>query len=135
MEEEEAEVEQEQEAEQEEEEEEEEDEEFYFRSNTREALVNKRVRGRGREDKMKVRKDPRNPLTGVFATHSPMRPNLIALTRCKIMAITDHIIEIEAIDAIDGSPVIDIKCYIPGSPQESEVRVPEWVKVNREDTH
>ena len=81
------------------------------------------------------RKDPRNPLTGVFATHSPMRPNLIALTRCKIMAITDHIIEIEAIDAIDGSPVIDIKCYIPGSPQESEVRVPEWVKVNREDTH
>ena len=81
------------------------------------------------------RKDPLNPLTGVFATHSPMRPNLIALTRCKIMAITDHIIEIEAIDAIDGSPVIDIKCYIPGSPQESEVRVPEWVKMNREDTH
>jgi len=81
------------------------------------------------------RKDPRNPLTGVFATHSPQRPNLIALTRCKIMAITDHIIEIEDIDAIDGSPVIDIKCYIPGSPQESEVRVPEWVKMNREDTH
>ena len=74
------------------------------------------------------RKDPRNRLTGVFATHSPQRPNLIALTRCKIMAITDHIIEIEDIDAIDGSPVIDIKCYIPGSPQESEVRVPEWVK-------
>ena len=74
------------------------------------------------------RKDPRNPLTGVFATHSPMRPNLIALTRCKIVAITDHIIEIEDIDAMDGSPVIDIKCYIPGSPKESEVRVPEWVK-------
>jgi len=74
------------------------------------------------------RKDPRNPLTGVFATHSPMRPNLIALTRCKIVAITDHVIEIEDIDAIDGSPVIDIKCYIPGSPKESEVRVPEWVK-------
>ena len=74
------------------------------------------------------RKDPGNPLTGVFATHSPVRPNLIALTRCKIMAITDHIIEIEDIDAIDGSPVIDIKCYIAGSPKESEVRVPEWVK-------
>ena len=74
------------------------------------------------------RKDPRNPLTGVFATHSPVRPNLIALTRCKIVAITGHIIEIEDIDAIDDSPVIDIKCYIPGSPKESEVRVPEWVK-------
>jgi tRNA-Thr(GGU) m(6)t(6)A37 methyltransferase TsaA len=77
------------------------------------------------------RKDPRNPLTGVFATHSPVRPNLIALTRCKIVAITGHIIEIEDIDAIDDSPVIDIKCYIPGSPKESEVRVPEWVKNNR----
>ena len=77
------------------------------------------------------RKDPSNPLTGVFATHSPRRPNLIALTRCKIVAITGHIIEIEDIDAIDDSPVIDIKCYIPGSPKESEVRVPEWVKNSR----
>ena len=79
------------------------------------------------------RKDPRNPLTGVFATHSPVRPNLIALTRCKIVAITGHIIEIEDIDAIDDSPVIDIKCYIPGSPKESEVRVPEWVGLKTED--
>ncbi len=62
------------------------------------------------------RKDPGNPLTGVFATHSPARPNLIALTRCKIDAITGHIIKIEDIDAIDGSPVVDIKCYIPCSP-------------------
>ena len=41
------------------------------------------------------RKDPQNPLTGVFATHSPRRPNPIAQTLCKIVAITDHIIEIE----------------------------------------
>jgi tRNA-Thr(GGU) m(6)t(6)A37 methyltransferase TsaA len=73
------------------------------------------------------RKDPGNPLTGVFATHSPLRPNLIAFSRCKIIAITDPIIEIDEIDAFDGSPVIDIKCYIPGSPKESDVRVPDWV--------
>jgi len=73
------------------------------------------------------RKDPRNPLTGVFATHSPRRPNPIAQTLCKIVAITDHTIEIEEIDAYDGSPVIDIKCYIPGSPRGSDVRVPGWV--------
>ena len=80
------------------------------------------------------RKDPRNPLTGVFATHSPVRPNLIALTRCKIVAITGHIIEIEDIDAIDGSPVIDIKCYIPPSVGDEGVRLPDWVNVNREDS-
>ena len=74
------------------------------------------------------RKDSRNPLTGVFATHSPLRPNLIAQTLCKIVVISDNIIEVEEIDAYDGTPVIDIKCYIPGSPEASDVRVPDWVK-------
>ncbi len=78
------------------------------------------------------RKDPNNPLTGVFATHSPQRPNLIALTRCKIGGIIGNIIEIDDIDAHDGSPVIDIKCYIP--PDDEAVRVPGWVRMNREGT-
>lgn len=73
------------------------------------------------------RKDPRNPLTGVFATHSPQRPNLIGLTVCKIISIQDGLIEIEDIDALDGSPVIDLKCYIPGSVRDNDVRVPDWV--------
>jgi tRNA-Thr(GGU) m(6)t(6)A37 methyltransferase TsaA len=71
------------------------------------------------------RKDPSIPLTGVFATHSPQRPNLIALTLCKILSIEGHKIQIEDIDAIDGSPVIDIKCYIPES--VVNVRLPDWV--------
>ena len=73
------------------------------------------------------RKEPGNPLTGVFATHSPRRPNLIALTLCKIESIVGNIIHIEEIDAYDGSPVIDIKCYIPGAVPDAEVRLPEWV--------
>ena len=73
------------------------------------------------------RKDPQNPLTGVFGTHSPLRPNLIGLTRCKIRSIKGRCIEIEDIDAFDGTPVIDIKCYIPDSPSESEIRLPSWV--------
>ena len=80
------------------------------------------------------RKDPRNPLTGVFATHSPLRPNLIALTRCKIVAITKNSIDIEEIDAYDGSPVIDIKCYIPASVEDKDVRLPDWIKAHREET-
>ena len=73
------------------------------------------------------RKDPQNPLTGVFATHSPQRPNLIGLTVCKIISIHGGSIEIEDIDALDGSPVIDLKCYIPGSVADKDVRLPDWV--------
>jgi tRNA (adenine37-N6)-methyltransferase len=73
------------------------------------------------------RKDPSNPLTGVFATHSPRRPNLIGLTRCRIVAIDGNRIAIDAIDARDGSPVIDIKGFIPDDPPLADVRVPGWV--------
>ena len=74
------------------------------------------------------RREKQNPLTGVFATHSPARPNLIGLTRCEILSITGNRIVIDDLDALDGTPVIDIKCYIPGSPEASDVRVPDWVK-------
>ncbi|MFC1585817.1 TrmO family methyltransferase [Fibrobacterota bacterium] len=50
-----------------------------------------------------------NPLTGVFATHAPVRPNLIGITRCKIISIENNIIEIDEIDAYPDSPVIDLK--------------------------
>lgn len=73
------------------------------------------------------RKDETIPLTGVFATHSPLRPNLIGLTICKIKSIRKRQIEIEDIDAFDGTPVIDVKCYIPDSTSGSEVKVPDWV--------
>ena len=73
------------------------------------------------------RKDPANPLTGVFATHSPKRPNLIGLSRCRITAIEGSLIRIDAIDARDGSPVIDLKCFIPDAQPPVDVRVPAWV--------
>ena len=53
--------------------------------------------------------NPDNPLTGVFATHSPVRPNLIAMTRCKIISVKDNVIEIESIDAFPDTPVLDLK--------------------------
>ena len=73
------------------------------------------------------RKNQQNPLRGVFATHSPLRPNLIALSVCKILSIEDTTIFIEKIDALDGSPVIDIKCFIPSSDLGSDIRLPDWV--------
>ena len=50
-----------------------------------------------------------NPMRGVFATHSPVRPNLIAMTRCKIISVKDNVIEIESIDAFPDTPVLDLK--------------------------
>ncbi len=55
------------------------------------------------------RGNPDNPIRGVFATHSPVRPNLIAMTRCKVIAVRENVIEIEGIDAFADTPVIDIK--------------------------
>ncbi len=73
------------------------------------------------------RKDPKNPLMGVFGTHSPARPNLIGITRCRITDITGRTIGLAEIDAFDGSPVIDIKGYIPNDPPLTDVFVPDWV--------
>ena len=55
------------------------------------------------------RGDKRNPLRGVFATRAPVRPNLIALSRCKILAIRENVVEIESIDAFPDTPVLDLK--------------------------
>lgn len=59
--------------------------------------------------KVYPRGDKNNPRTGVFATHSPFRPNLIAISRCDIVGIENNVIEVKEIDAFDGSPVIDLK--------------------------
>lgn len=71
-------------------------------------------------------RNKKNPLTGVFATHSPHRPNLIALSLCKILSIDGTTIQIDKIDAFDGSPVIDIKCFFPTSLSIPDVIVPDW---------
>jgi tRNA-Thr(GGU) m(6)t(6)A37 methyltransferase TsaA len=73
------------------------------------------------------RNDPSNPLTGVFGTHSPVRPNLIGLIRCRIFSIEKSLIRIDTIDALDGSPVIDIKCFIPDKEPLDHIRLPAWV--------
>ncbi len=71
-------------------------------------------------------RDPENPLTGVFATHSPLRPNLIGLSLCRIETIKAERIYIDRIDALDDTPVVDIKCFIPTRRALSSLRLPEW---------
>lgn len=72
------------------------------------------------------RGNPNNPLTGVFACRAPVRPNLIALSLCKIVSVRDNVVEIEKIDAFEGTPILDIKPYTPGQDSVRDVKVPGW---------
>lgn len=55
------------------------------------------------------RDDETRPLTGVFSTRSPHRPNPIGLHRVRVLAVTTDRIEVDGLEAIDGTPVVDLK--------------------------
>jgi tRNA-Thr(GGU) m(6)t(6)A37 methyltransferase TsaA len=55
------------------------------------------------------RDDDSRPLTGVFATRSSHRPNPIGVHRVRIVSIQDERIQVSGLEAIDGTPVVDIK--------------------------
>ena len=79
------------------------------------------------------RRDKANPLTGVFATRSPVRPNPISISACKILSIEGRRIHVDDVDAFDGTPVIDIKPYVPRLDAISEVRIPGWAEDKPQD--
>jgi|SRR5205085_2754200 len=66
---------------------------------------------RARRDVLQVhpRSDPHRPLTGVFATRSPDRPNPLGLHRVTVREVAENRLRIGPIEAIDGTPVVDIK--------------------------
>jgi tRNA-Thr(GGU) m(6)t(6)A37 methyltransferase TsaA len=61
------------------------------------------------------RNDLRNPLTGVFATRSPHRPNPLGLHRVTVRSIDGLRLRIGPIEAIDGTPVVDLKPVLADS--------------------
>ena len=69
----------------------------------------------GRRDTLQVhpRGDERNPLTGVFATRSPDRPNPLGLHPVVVREIDGTRLRIGPMEAIDGTPVVDIKPALP----------------------
>jgi tRNA-Thr(GGU) m(6)t(6)A37 methyltransferase TsaA len=77
------------------------------------------------------RRDPANPLTGVFACRSPERPNLIGFTACRIIQVNGNVVEVADLDARDGTPILDLKPYIPGGDAIPEAVTPEWLKRSR----
>jgi tRNA-Thr(GGU) m(6)t(6)A37 methyltransferase TsaA len=58
------------------------------------------------------RGDPRRPLTGVFSTRSPDRPNPIGLHRVTITAREGNRVRVQSLEAVDGTPIIDVKAVL-----------------------
>ena len=65
---------------------------------------------------------------GVFACRSPSRPNPIGLCVAKLIKVEDCLLIVEGLDALEDSPIIDIKPYIPRADSISDARVPEWTR-------
>jgi tRNA-Thr(GGU) m(6)t(6)A37 methyltransferase TsaA len=69
--------------------------------------------------KVHPRGDETMPLAGVFATRSPDRPNPLGLHRVTVLEIAGKRVKVGPIEAIDGTPVVDIKPVLPQSADDS----------------
>lgn len=68
-----------------------------------------------------------NMETGVFACRSPSRPNPIGLCVVELVGIDGCILTVRGLDAVEGSPLVDIKPYSPRADAVLDARVPDWV--------
>ena len=64
------------------------------------------------------RGDLNRPLTGVFATRSPDRPNPVGLHRVTVLEVTKHKLRVAPLEAIDGTPIVDIKPVLSSDPSD-----------------
>ena len=99
---------------------------FHLAGVTREQRAIRRLHPRDRRDM---------PEVGVFATRSQYRPNPIGMTIVRLLERHGSRIRVAGLDAYNGTPVLDIKPYIPDRELADEARVPRWVeKLQQEAT-
>ena len=67
------------------------------------------------------------PLVGLFATRSPNRPNPIGKATVRLLQRQGNTLKVEGLDAIDGTPIIDIKPYLPRYDAATKAKVPPWI--------
>jgi tRNA-Thr(GGU) m(6)t(6)A37 methyltransferase TsaA len=75
-------------------------------------------RPRGRDDM---------PEVGIFAQRAKHRPVPIGVTAVRLRARRGAVLEVEGLDALDGSPILDIKPYFPDFDRVADPTVPDWV--------
>jgi len=71
------------------------------------------------------------PVVGLFATRSPNRPNPVGKTTVRLLQREGNILRVKGLDAVDGTPVIDIKPYIPGYDSATDAKAPLWITNRR----
>ena len=62
-------------------------------------------------------------LRGLFATRHPCRPNPIGISIVRLLARRGHVLEVEGVDMLDGTPLLDIKPYVPDFDVKQDTRV------------
>lgn len=78
---------------------------------------------RARESKLLVTPFMDTQLRGVFATRAPKRPNPIGLSVVKLLSVDGNVLQIENLDILDGTPLLDIKPYVPEFDEHPAERV------------
>jgi len=66
------------------------------------------------------------PLVGILAQRGKGRPNRLGVTVCKLLSVDGLKLRVQGLDAIDGTPVVDIKPVMKGFLPRGEIREPEW---------
>jgi len=67
------------------------------------------------------------PEVGIFAQRAKRRPNRIAATMCRLLSVQDLTLTVQGLDALDGSPVLDIKpVFAEFLPERASIRQPKW---------
>ena len=66
------------------------------------------------------------PLVGIFATRTQYRPNPIGLTLVKLLGRRKNVLRVRGLDALNGTPVVDIKPITPRHEFPKDIRVPKW---------
>ena len=69
------------------------------------------------------------PMVGIFSQRAKDRPNPIGITAVEIVSIYGNVITVRGLDAIDDTPVLDIKPYYPMYDCRNNAIIPEWVKI------
>jgi len=90
---------------------------FYFHLHADEAIEVGSRRPRDREDW---------PMVGIFAQHGRMRPNRLGVSICRLLKVSGVTAEVEGLDAVDGTPILDIKPVWSGYLPRGALREPQW---------
>lgn len=72
------------------------------------------------------RDNPAWPEVGIFAQRAKDRPNRIGVSTCELLGVEDGTIHVRGLDAVDGTPVLDVKPYLEEFAPRGPVREPRW---------